>query len=51
MYQYLILGPYQNKSVDYPDYAKKLAKRVKDKKSDIGILSMWFWNRHGYKCE
>ena len=32
------LGPHQNKSVDYPDYARKLAKRVKDKKSDIGIL-------------
>jgi ribose 5-phosphate isomerase B len=32
------LGPFQNKSVDYPDYAKKLAKRIKDKKSDIGIL-------------
>ena len=26
------LGPYENKSVDYPDYAKKLAKRVKAKK-------------------
>jgi len=32
------LGPYQNKSVDYPDYAKKLAKRVMNKQSDIGIL-------------
>ena len=32
------LGPFKNKSVDYPDYAKKLAKRVKAKKSDIGIL-------------
>ena len=32
------LGPYENKSVDYPDYAKKLARRVKDKKSDMGIL-------------
>ena len=32
------LGPYKNKSVDYPDYAKKLAKRVKAKKSEIGIL-------------
>ena len=32
------LGPYQNQSVDYPDYAKKLAKRIKDQKSDIGIL-------------
>ena len=32
------MGPYENKSVDYPDYAKKLAKRIKAKKSDIGIL-------------
>ena len=32
------LGPYQNKSVDYPDYAKKLANRLKSQKSDIGIL-------------
>ena len=32
------LGPYENKSVDYPDYAKKLARRVKLKKSDAGIL-------------
>ena len=32
------LGPFEKKSVDYPDYAKRLAKRVKAKKSDIGIL-------------
>ena len=32
------MGPFDDKSVDYPDYAKKLAKRVKAKKSDIGIL-------------
>ena len=32
------LGPYENKSVDYPDYAKRLGKRIKAKKSDIGIL-------------
>ena len=32
------LGPYQKKSVDYPDYAKKLANRIKAKKSDIGLL-------------
>ena len=32
------LGPYENKSVDYPDYAKKLANRIKAKKSDLGIL-------------
>ena len=31
------LGPYKNKSVDYPDYAKRLAKQVKAK-SDVGIL-------------
>ena len=32
------LGPNDNKSVDYPDYAKKVARRIKVKKSDIGIL-------------
>ena len=32
------LGPYENQTVDYPDYAKKLANRIKTKKSDIGIL-------------
>jgi ribose 5-phosphate isomerase B len=32
------LGPYTNDSVDYPDYAKKAAKRVLLKKSDAGIL-------------
>tara|TARA_B100001063_G_scaffold188035_1_gene178309 strand:- start:435 stop:872 length:438 start_codon:yes stop_codon:yes gene_type:complete len=32
------LGPLENKTVDYPDYAKKLAYRIKEKKSDVGIL-------------
>ena len=32
------LGPYEKRSVDYPDFAKKLARRIKAKKSDIGIL-------------
>ena len=32
------IGPYNNNSVDYPDYAKKLANRIKLKKSDVGIL-------------
>ncbi len=32
------LGPYEKKSVDYPDYAKKLGNRIKLKKSDVGIL-------------
>ena len=32
------LGPLENKTVDYPDYAKKLANRIKAKKSDAGIL-------------
>ena len=32
------LGPLVNKTVDYPDYAKKLAHRIKSKKSDVGIL-------------
>ena len=32
------LGPYKNSSVDDPDYAKKIARRVASKRSDIGIL-------------
>ena len=32
------IGPYNDNSVDYPDYAKKLANRIKLKKSDVGIL-------------
>ena len=32
------LGPFHNQSVDYPDYAKKVSRRVSAKKSDIGIL-------------
>ena len=32
------LGPFENTSVDYPDYAKKVARRITLKKSDIGIL-------------
>ena len=32
------LGPVNSKSVDYPDYAKKIANRVKNNKNDAGIL-------------
>ena len=32
------LGPKNNKSVDYLDYAKRVAKNVLSKKSNIGIL-------------
>ena len=32
------LGPNDNRSVDYPDYAHKVAKRVKINKSNVGIL-------------
>ena len=32
------LGPINEDSVDYPDYAKKVSNRVKSKKSDAGIL-------------
>ena len=32
------LGPFINKSVDYPEYAKKVSRRVSKRKSDIGIL-------------
>ena len=33
------LGPNENKSVDYPDYAKKIGNRIKSKKV---ILVYWF---------
>ncbi len=32
------LGPLNNKSVDYPDFAKKVSNRIKSGKSDVGIL-------------
>ena len=32
------LGPYNDDSVDYPDYAHKVARRVKISKNNIGIL-------------
>ena len=32
------LGPTNDSSVDYPDFAKRVSNRVKTKKSDIGIL-------------
>ena len=32
------LGPFSKDSVDYPDYAKKVAKRLILRKSDAGIL-------------
>ena len=32
------LGPNDNKTVDYPDFAKRVANRIKLKKSEIGIL-------------
>ena len=32
------LGPMNENSVDYPDFAKKVSNRVKLNKSDVGIL-------------
>ena len=32
------LGPHDKQSVDYPDFAKKLANRIRHGKSEIGIL-------------
>ena len=37
-YETIDLGPPEAASVDYPDFAKKVGKRVKSKKSDVGIL-------------
>ena len=32
------LGPMNDNRVDYPDFARKVANRIKSKKSDAGIL-------------
>ena len=32
------LGPYNNNKVDYPDFAHKVAKKVKIKNNHVGIL-------------
>ena len=32
------IGPYNDKSVEYPDFAKKVGNRIKSKKSAVGIL-------------
>ncbi len=35
---YQDLGPHNDKKVDYPDYAHKLARKVKINKNNMGIL-------------
>ena len=35
---YTDLGPFNSESVDYPDYAHKVAKKVKLNKNNVGIL-------------
>jgi ribose 5-phosphate isomerase B len=37
-YEVLDLGPMTEDSVDYPDYAAKLALAIKDKKAEKGVL-------------
>ena len=37
-YEYTDLGPNNNKRVDYPSYAHKVAKKVKINKNYVGIL-------------
>ncbi|MDO5026756.1 MAG: ribose 5-phosphate isomerase B [Tissierellia bacterium] len=31
------MGPYEDASVDYPDYAKKMCQKVLDKEAELGI--------------
>ena len=37
-FKYTDLGPYNDDKVDYPDYAHKVAKKVKISKNNVGIL-------------
>ena len=36
--KYFDLGPFNEDRVDYPDYAHKVAKKVKTNKNNVGIL-------------
>ena len=36
--KYIDMGPFSNDKVDYPDYAHKVAKKVKTNKDYLGIL-------------
>ena len=36
--KYIDLGPFNSDKVDYPDYAHKVAKKVKAKNNHVGIL-------------
>jgi ribose 5-phosphate isomerase B len=37
-YKYTDIGPINNSRVDYPDFAHKVAKKVKTNKAHVGIL-------------
>jgi ribose 5-phosphate isomerase B len=37
-YKYTDIGPSNNSRVDYPDFAHKVAKKVKTNKANVGIL-------------
>jgi ribose 5-phosphate isomerase B len=37
-YKYLDLGPSNDSRVDYPDFAHKVARKVKTNKNNVGIL-------------
>ncbi|MBP5352575.1 MAG: ribose 5-phosphate isomerase B [Alphaproteobacteria bacterium] len=37
-YQWLDLGTYSEESVDYPDYAQKMADAIRSKQAELGIL-------------
>ena len=37
-YKFIDLGPSNDKRVDYPDFAHKVAKKVKTNKNHVGIL-------------
>ena len=47
-YRIINLGPFNDRSVDYPIYAKKLANKVAKNKTSFGYLSVdlvqvWQW--------
>ena len=45
---YTDLGPFNSGKVDYPDYAHKVAKKVKTNSKSYWYIGLWFWDGNEY---
>jgi ribose 5-phosphate isomerase B len=49
--EYIDCGAYDQQSVDYPDFAKKVVSELNDKNFTMGILVCGKWTRYGNDCQ